>query len=118
VATTVTTTGGDDVKACRLVYYLYLGCVPTLGLSAIAGIAIAHKFRHRGPDWLKTHYLFLIHTFWKGLFYFAIGIITSIAFIGLLILLFTFAFLLWRTLNGLRLLKREEPIPYPRGWLF
>lgn len=56
-------TRGKGVAAT--VYVLYLGSVMTVVTGPI-GMLVAHLFRRNNADWVNSHLLFQIRTFWLG----------------------------------------------------
>jgi uncharacterized membrane protein len=99
------------------VYVLYLAGFFT-GISALAGVIIAHAQAGRSDPVSNTHFQFQIRTFWIGLLYFTIGVITAFVVVGLLILLWWFVWTLVRCIKGLLALNARQPIANPRSWLF
>ena len=61
--TTAADTRGKGVAAT--VYVLYLGSVMTVVTGPI-GMLVAHLFRRNNADWINSHLLFQIRTFWLG----------------------------------------------------
>jgi uncharacterized membrane protein len=69
-----------------VVYILYLVGFFT-GITALAGVIIAHMQIGRSDPVSDTHFQFQIRTFWIGLLYVVVGAITAVVVVGLLILL-------------------------------
>ena len=89
-----------------------------LGITSIIGVIMAYLNKAEAPDWLKTHYQFLIRTFWIGLLYSVIGFILVFVFVGILVLLFVLVWLIVRCVKGMKLLDEGKPHPNPTGWMF
>jgi len=100
-----------------VVYILYLVGFFT-GITALAGVIIAHMQIGRSDPVSDTHFQFQIRTFWIGLLYLVVGIITVVVVIGALILLWWFVWTLVRCIKGLLALNAGEPIANPKSWLF
>lgn len=99
-----------------VVYILYLAIfVPAL---PVLGIIFAYIFENDARDLLKTHYQYLIRTFWIGLLYFSISSLLVFLIIGLFLLPLCLIWWFIRNVKGLKSLIREEPIPNPKTWLF
>src|SRR5215470_8720809 len=76
-----------DGKTANIVYILYLvGLV--VGITSLVGLIMAYVNRSGAPEWVQTHYRFQIRTFWIGLLYTVIGVVTLIIIIGWFIFLF------------------------------
>ena len=104
-------------KNVKLIYILYLVSI-ILGLTSIIGLIMSYVNKGDAPDWLKTHYQFLIRTFWIGLLYSVIGLILMTVVIGFLVLLFALVWFIIRCVKGMKLLDEGKPHPNPTGWMF
>jgi uncharacterized membrane protein len=100
-----------------VVYILYLVGFFT-GITALAGVIIAHMQIGRSDPISDTHFQFQIRTFWIGLLYVVVGAITAVVVVGLLILLWWFVWTLIRCIKGLPAVNAREPIANPKSWLF
>jgi uncharacterized membrane protein len=107
----------SDDGLVMAVYILYLAGF-FIGITAIVGVIIAHMQADRSDPASNTHFQFQIRTFWIGLLYFVIGMITAFFVIGLLILLWWFIWTVVRCIKGLLALNAREPIANPKSWLF
>lgn len=101
--------------AATIVYILYLVGL-LLGITTIIGVIVAYVFRDGAAPWLRTHYRYQIGTFWIGLLYLAIGLVTTFILIGYLILLFTLFWYLIRCIKGLRLVSDGYAVSKPATW--
>ena len=120
----------EDKTMPAVCYALYLLAFAT-GITAVIGLVIAYAQRNSaGPD-MRSHYTFLIRTFWMGLvlmvvggivggIVFAIGAVLTVILIGFPIM--AFAGLIWasaavwfgvRCILGLVYLSRGEGYPRP-----
>ncbi len=106
------------IENVRLIYILYLiGLV--FGITAIVGVVIAYTNKDdEMPDWLKSHYQYLISTFWKGLLMIVAGALLSLIIIGVFILLFWTVWLIIRCVKGMKYLDTRQVVPNPDGWWF
>jgi len=100
-----------------VVYILYLVGFFT-GITALAGVIIAHMQIGRSDPVSDTHFQFQIRTFWIGLLYVVVGAITAVVVVGLLILLWWFVWTLIRCIKGLLAVNAREPIANAKSWLF
>lgn len=124
----------EDKTMPAVCYALYLLAFAT-GITAIIGVIIAYTQREAtGPD-MRTHYTYLIRTFWGALIVglvcgivggvlFGLGALLSIILIGFPIM--GAAWLIWciapvwfavRCIVGLVYLSRGEPHPRPYATL-
>ncbi len=101
----------------NIIYILYLASL-IFGVTAVIGVIMAYVNYRDAPRWLWTHYDFQIRTFWIGLVYLAICLITLFAVIGIPLLLLWYVWIIVRCARGMRHLSRTEAYPNPRGWLF
>ena len=107
----------EKPDTAQLIYILYLASL-IIGITAVIGVIWAYVEKKDAAPWLQTHYVFLINTFWKGLLYLGIGVITSVIMVGFLVMIFAVIWLIIRCIKGLKTLNRKEPIADPRRWLF
>lgn len=110
-------THNNDKNFANLAYVMYLASV-FFGVSAIIGVITAYVFRPDAPEWLKTHYTYMINTFWKGLLFFIISAILCLILIGFILILLTYIWMLVRTLKGLKAIRDNQPIDDPTSWGF
>jgi uncharacterized membrane protein len=106
----------DDTLAL-LVYVLY-GVGYFTGVSALAGVIIAHVKVDDADPLLRSHFRFQIRTFWIGLLYLAIGIPLCLVLVGFLILAWWFVWSLIRFVKGIILVSEHRPIANPTSRLF
>lgn len=105
----------DNADMVGIVYILYLASV-VMGVTAIIGLIMAYVYRGESPNWMVSHYNYQIHTFWKGLVFFVVGVILIPVIIGLLILLCLFVWWIIRNAKGLRAMQARKPIADPTAW--
>lgn len=105
---------GDTAK---LIYILYLASL-IVGITAIVGVIMAYVNRGDTPEWVQTHYRFQIRTFWIGVLYGLISLITMFIVIGFLLALFTLVWWIVRCAKGLQRQSRGEPYDNPATWLW
>jgi uncharacterized membrane protein len=104
------------IKATYVIYILYmLICVPALPLL---GIIFAYIFENDAKSILKSHYTYLIRSFWIGLLYFSISASLVLLLIGFALLPICIIWWLIRLVKGLKSLMRNEPISNPKTWIF
>jgi Predicted membrane protein len=113
----VTQQAPSSEGTAKVVYILYLVGI-IFGLTGIIGVVMAYINKREAPDWLQTHYQFQIRTFWIGLLYVLIGMVSSVILIGYLVLLFWVVWLVIRCVKGMKSLDQKEAHPDPAGWLF
>jgi uncharacterized membrane protein len=110
-------TAGGTKSNVQLIYILYLVSI-AVGITGIVGVVMAFIGKDNAPDWLKTHYRFLIRTFFIGLIMIVIGFVLAIVLIGIFILLFSTIWLVVRCIQGMNYLGKNEPIPRPDALFF
>ena len=102
----------------RITYILYLVSL-ALGITAIIAVVIAYINKDDPmPAWLKSHYDFLIDTFWKGMIMLIVGVLTIILIVGIPILIFFTVWVIIRAVKGMKRLEMKEAQPVPKGWMF
>lgn len=99
------------------VYVLYLVAL-VFGITGIIGVVIAYLNREEAPEWLKTHYVFQVRTFWIGALYMLIGTLLLFVAIGYFVFLFWIVWLIVRCIKGMKYLNRQQAYPEPSSWFF
>jgi uncharacterized membrane protein len=107
--------GSDGIA--KLVYVLYLSSL-VVGVTALVGVVMAYVHRGDAPEWLKTHYRYQIRTFWLGILYAAVGLLLTLAVVGIVVLGCVMVWLVVRCVKGLKQVGRGEPMPDPGTWLW
>lgn len=99
------------------VYILYLVGFLT-GITVLVGVVIAYLQRDNTDLISQSHFQFQITTFWIGLLYFFVGLVTLHFAIGALILLWWVVWTVIRCVKGLLALNLGEAIGDPNSWWF
>jgi uncharacterized membrane protein len=99
------------------VYILYLVGFLT-GITVLVGLIIAYLQRDKTDRVSQSHFQFQITTFWIGLLYFFVGLLTLHIGIGALILLWYVVWTVIRCVKGLLALNMGEPIRNTNSWWF
>jgi uncharacterized membrane protein len=99
------------------IYILYLTSV-ILPMLPIVGIIFAYVFENDAQGNLKSHYRYLIRSFWIGLLYFAISGALIVLVIGIVLLPLCVIWWIIRIAKGLKALIRNEAISQPQTWWF
>ncbi len=106
--------GSDAVFVVYVLFLISLG----VGVTYLVAGVIAYINRPESSGWVETHYRFQIRTFWIGLLYAVIGIITLPIAIGVVICLFTVLWLIVRCVKGILAANRREAIPDVDTWFW
>ncbi|RLK46828.1 putative membrane protein [Alkalispirillum mobile] len=115
-----TVTGGQTDSGKQLVmvvYILYLVGFFVV-LTAIAGLILAYIKRGEADPVSASHYQYQIRTFWIGVLYSLVGIITSPIGVGFLIMVLAVLWFLTRCIKGLVVNSESRPITDPTTWLW
>ncbi|MDX2423907.1 MAG: hypothetical protein QNK43_14670 [Amphritea sp.] len=107
----------DKGSNAKIVYILYLTSL-IFGITGLVGLVMAYVYKDDAPEWLKSHYQWQIRTFWIGLLFAVIGLITTSILIGFLILILNVIWFIIRCIKGLSALEKQQPLPQPSSWLF
>ena len=99
------------------VYILYLVGFLT-GITVLIGVVIAYLQRDNTDRVSQSHFQFQITTFWIGVLYFFVGLLTLHFAIGALILLWWIVWTVIRCVKGLLALNTGQAIPDPNSWWF
>ena len=99
------------------VYILYLVGFLT-GITVLVGVVIAYLQRDRTDRVSQSHFQFQVTTFWIGLLYFFLGLLTLHFAVGAPILLWWVVWTIIRCVKELLALNMGEPIRNPNSWWF
>jgi len=120
----------EDRTLPAVAYALFLLGFATFGFTAVAGVILAYVSRGPASEQPRSHYTFLIRTFWVSLAWafgwacvYAIAIPLSLLLIGLPLLILAKLMLtlgvLWygaRCVVGVIFLAQGQPYPRPESW--
>lgn len=92
---------GLGVRSITQLVYVLQALSFAFGVTAVAGVVLNHLYLHqvRGT-WLESHFRWQIRTFWFGLLWSIVGLITYFIFVGGLILLGIYLWTLYRVVKG------------------
>ncbi len=106
----------DERQMATIVYGLYLAS-HAFPILSVVGVILAYVARDTAPDWLRTHYTFQIRTFWIGLLFWLVSVLTLIVLVGLIGLMATLVWSILRSVLGLNRLVMGEAYPNPYSWI-
>ncbi len=107
----------SELDSVKLVYILYFVSL-VVGITSIAGVIVAYLRRSEADEIAASHYTFQIRTFWIGLLFAAISVITMMIMIGMLLALATVVWFLIRSIKGFMLASDGKPVPDPSTWMW
>ncbi len=110
-------TQNNSTTTAKVIYILLI-ISTIIGITAIIALIMAYVNKDDSAHWLQTHYRFQIRTFWIGVLYIFIGSFTIQFFIGMIVLLFTFFWLIIRCAKGLKQLENKQAVNNVKSWLF
>lgn len=108
---------GGEFDAAKLVYILYFVSL-AVGVTAIAGVIVAYLKRGEASAAAASHYTFQIRTFWIGLLFSLVSVITMPIGIGFLLGFATVVWFLIRSIKGFMLTLDSKPVAEPETWLW
>ncbi len=105
----------DETALLRITHLVYglLGLGMLLGwFPAVIGVILNYvKLEDVQGTWLESHFRWQIRTFWWGLLWAAVGIITFLIVIGWFILIADGIWILYRVIKGWLNLNDSKPMP-------
>lgn len=113
--------GGFDLNQPTIISLLYLASFIT-GITGIVGVVLAHVWSGDAKaEWERSHYAYLIRTFWFGLIGSVIGWVLTItiigAIIGLPLLLAVVVWMAVRSVMSIIAAQKHQPMPNPHTLL-
>ncbi len=108
--TTAETSAQADRTLVFLAYVLHLvGAIA--GVTSIVGLILNYAQRGHTDDIIDSHHRWMIASFWWGLLWIVIGLITIVLVIGWVILFLAWLWYIYRHVRGLIALVNGEPLP-------
>lgn len=101
------------VKNVKIMYILNLVGI-VIGFTPIIAVVWAYMSKDEGPEWLQSHYEFIIRTFWITLVASIVGVILCVILIGILLLLALAVWMIIRNIKGIQAIDKEEAIADPK----
>jgi len=104
-------------ETANVVYILYLvGLI--VPMTPIVGVIMAYVNWRDAPEWVGTHYRFQIRTFWIGLLYSLIGLVTCFILVGFFWLGFVLIWWIVRCVKGMQAISRGAAYERPASWMW
>lgn len=100
-----------------VVYALYLAGLLSAGMTGFVGVILAYVSKGAAPEWLQSHYVFQIRTFWLSLLFGLVGLVLTPVGVGFVILPAVWVWVAVRCILGLSWLLKAQPYPTPRNWM-
>lgn len=108
--TTVETSAQADRTLVFVAYVLHLvGAIA--GITSIAGLIVNYLQRGHHDDVIDSHHRWMIASFWWGLLWIVIGLITVVLVVGWVILFLAWLWYIYRHVRGLIALVNGEAMP-------
>jgi uncharacterized membrane protein len=107
-----TVAGEKNLRTLTTVVYALQAVGFVVQITWIVAIVINYVKRDEAKGtWLESHFRWQIRTFWWGLLWAAIGVITFLIVIGWLILVADAIWLIYRIVKGWLYLNENKPLP-------
>jgi uncharacterized membrane protein len=106
-----------EADTANVIYILYLVGI-VVGVTSFVGVIMAYVNLGDGPEWVQSHYRFQIRTFWIGMLYGFIGVLTCIIVVGAFFLVFVMIWWIVRCVKGMQAISRGVPYEQPAAWLW
>jgi uncharacterized membrane protein len=110
---------GDTPNALYpfIAYIIYLLSPVLVGLPTLIAVILGYVMKSpKDPEWLQSHYTFVIRTFWYGVILWVLGVVLTFVFVGYLLLLYLLIWTIIRAIKGMVAINRREPITNPTGF--
>jgi uncharacterized membrane protein len=108
----------DNGKQLALLNYILYFMGFFVGVTALVGLVIAYLKKSDAVEWVQSHFVYQIRTFWIGLLWLVIGGLTSFVFVGYLLFVWWGVWTLVRCVKGVLRLSDNRPIEDPLTWLW
>lgn len=102
----------ESLKNVTMVAYALYAFSYFAGITAIVAIVINYiKKDEVAGTWLESHFRWQIRTFWFGLLWAVIGILTMFILVGFLILFVNCIWIVYRVIKGWLYFNDNKPMP-------
>lgn len=110
-------TASFDMNQPTIIAILYL-VSPLVGITGIVGVVLAFVWRDQPKgEWERSHYQYLINTFWIAMVGFFVGFILIFVLIGLLVIPAVMVWVIVRSVMSLINAQKQQPMPNPGSLL-
>lgn len=97
-------------KWATIVYALYAASL-ILGVTYLVGIIVNYvKYHDVRGTWVESHFLWQRRTFWYSLLWFVIGVITWFMAVGMIVLIVSGIWVIYRIVKGWIYLSDGKPM--------
>jgi uncharacterized membrane protein len=104
-------TDEKELKTLVMVVYALQAAGFFVGITWIVGVVINYvKKEDVAGTWLESHFRWQIRTFWFGLLWGLIGVITSFILIGFAVLFADAVWIIYRIVKGWLNLNENRPV--------
>lgn len=101
----------ESLKKITMVVYALYAFSYFAGITAIIGIVINYiKLEEVAGTWLESHFRWQIRTFWFGLLWAVIGVLTMFILIGFVILFVNCIWIVYRVIKGWLYFNDNKPM--------
>ena len=108
----------DGGKQMALIVYILYFIGFATGVTAAAGVILAHINASDADETYRTHFVYQIRTFWFGLLTLVVGSILTFVLIGYLVFVWFAVWTLVRCVKGTVRLTNDQPIEDPATLLW
>ena len=111
-----TASAGFDFNRPTVISLLYLSSF-VLGITVLIGVVLAYVWRGEPQaEWERSHYTYLIRTFWLGLIGGIISTFLMLVLIGFLLIVGVAVLVIVRCVLSLVNAQKKLPMPDPETW--
>jgi uncharacterized membrane protein len=102
----------ESLKKLTMVVYALYAFSYFAGVTALIAIIINYiKKEEVAGTWLESHFRWQIRTFWFGLLWAVIGIVTMFILVGFVILFINCIWIVYRVVKGWLYFNDNKPMP-------
>ena len=102
----------ESLKRITMVLYALYAFSYFAGITAIIAIMINYIKREEvAGTWLESHFRWQMRTFWFGMLWGAIGLLTTFMLVGFVILFANCIWVLYRVIKGWLYFNDNKPMP-------
>ncbi|AJD49790.1 hypothetical protein S7S_16890 [Isoalcanivorax pacificus W11-5] len=107
----------DQTNMVRIVYILYLVSL-VVGITSLVAVVLAHVYHGGANEPQRSHFQYQYRTFWIGLLYGIVCLLTSFIGVGFILMLGLLVWFIVRCAKGLMAINNGQAMPVPTTWLW
>lgn len=114
------TAGQENISTIKMIKTIYILNFISIVLPfcSLLAVVFAYVFENDARGYLKSHFRYLIRSFWIGALYYAVAAILCFVLIGFVLIFFWYVWWIIRNAKGFKDYLNQRDITAVTHWLF